>query len=206
MPAPRPTPSTRAASRTRTASSTRAASATRARTARLPAPRLPAGRPAAVTQDLDRLGAVLDTAIPRRTKKNLLVATWNVRAFGDLTDKWQAGPTDSPKRDLHALSCIAAVMSRFDVVAVQEVKRDVTALRRMLALLGPSWRVIASDVTEGAEGNAERLAFLYDSRRVQPSGLVGVERGDLAPSRLRRLPARVPPWHPGAPTSRARLP
>lgn len=38
----------------------------------------------------------------------------------------------------------------------------------------PRYRVIASDVTEGDPGNGERLAFLYDSKRVQPSGLVVV--------------------------------
>lgn len=42
-----------------------------------------------------------------------------------------------------------------------------------MQLVGPAWRVIASDVAEGAAGNGERLAFLYVSDRVQPSGLVG---------------------------------
>jgi hypothetical protein len=46
-------------------------------------------------------------------------------------------------------------------------------LRFLLERLGPNWRVIASDVAEGSAGNGERLAFLYDSDRVQPSGLVG---------------------------------
>lgn len=36
---------------------------------------------------------------------------------------------------------------------------------------GTGW--IASDVTEGGPGNGERLAFIYDADRVQPSGLVG---------------------------------
>lgn len=40
----------------------------------------------------------------------------------------------------------------------------------MLELLGPNWRVIAFDVAEESAGNGERLAFLYDSDRVQPSG------------------------------------
>jgi len=65
------------------------------------------------------------------------------------------------------VACTAEITCRFDVVAVQEV------LRYLLQRLGPNWRVIASDVTEGPAGNAERLTFLYDSDRVQPSGLVG---------------------------------
>jgi exonuclease III len=68
---------------------------------------------------------------------------------------------------------IAAVVAKFDVVALQEVKRNTRALRFLLTELGPSWRVIVSDTTEGDEGNDERLAYLYNSDRVQPSGLVG---------------------------------
>jgi len=129
--------------------------------------------PAAVTEDLDRLQAALDAAIPARTDTNLLVGTWNIRALGDLTAKWLAGPKDSRKRDWHAIACLAAVISRFDGVAVQESRRNPAALKRLLASLGEDWRVIVSDVTEGNAGNGERIAFLYDSTRVQPAGLVG---------------------------------
>lgn len=129
--------------------------------------------PAAVTEDLVRLRTALAAAIPARTETNLLVGTWNIRALGDLTAKWLAGPRDSPKRDWHAIACLAAVISRFDVVAVQESRRNPAALKRLLSSLGPDWRVIISDATEGTAGNGERIAFLYDSTRVQPSGLVG---------------------------------
>ncbi|EMY33576.1 hypothetical protein D477_014281 [Arthrobacter crystallopoietes BAB-32] len=129
--------------------------------------------PEAVIKDLSRLNIALDQAVPARTPSNLLVATWNIRAFGSLTDKWQAGPKDSPKRDWHAVACIADIVRRFDVIALQEVRRSVEALQFLLQRLGPTWKVIASDVTEGSAGNGERLAFLYDSERVQPSGLVG---------------------------------
>ncbi len=65
--------------------------------------------PAAVVQDVARLRAALDETLPGKDDSNLLIGTWNVRAFGDLTRKWAAGPRDSPKRDLHAMACIAAV-------------------------------------------------------------------------------------------------
>lgn len=129
--------------------------------------------PPEVLADLARLSAALDSAVPSRSESNLLVATWNVRAFGDLTQSWSAGPRDTPKRDWHAIACLAAVMGRFDVVAVQETRRSTAGLRALMERLGPQWRVICSDVTEGDAGNGERLAFLYDSDRVQPSGLVG---------------------------------
>ncbi|WP_427008688.1 endonuclease/exonuclease/phosphatase family protein [Pseudarthrobacter sp. H2] len=129
--------------------------------------------PGAVTEDLDRLRTALTESIPAKTESNLLVGTWNIRALGELTAKWLAGPKDSPKRDWHAIACLAEVISRFDVVAVQESRRNPVALKRLLEDLGPHWKVIVSDAVEGAAGNGERLAFLYDSTRVQPSGLVG---------------------------------
>lgn len=129
--------------------------------------------PARVAADLDQLSAALDDQVPSRTDRNLLIGTWNIRALSDLTTSWRAGAEDSPKRDWHALVCLAEVVSRFDVVAVQETRRNTTALFALLERLGPQWRVIASDVTEGTAGNGERLAFLYDAERLQPSGLVG---------------------------------
>lgn len=130
-------------------------------------------RPSEVISDLRRIRAALTTQIPAKAPSNLLVGTWNIRAFGDVTDKWQSGPKDTPKRDWHAVACIAEVVKRFDVTAVQETRRSITGLASVMSLLGSTYRVIASDVTEGDAGNGERLAFIYDSARVQPSGLVG---------------------------------
>ena len=48
-----------------------------------------------------------------------------------------------------------------------------TALWRLIEALGSDWRFMASDVTEGDVGTGERLTFIYDIDRVQPSGLVG---------------------------------
>jgi endonuclease/exonuclease/phosphatase family metal-dependent hydrolase len=129
--------------------------------------------PADVEAELAPLGMALAGVIPEKASTNLLIATWNLRAFGDLTAKWHADPDDSPKRDWQAVASIARVISRFDVIAIQEVRRNVTALRFLVDLLGPSWRFIVSDVTEGGAGNGERLTFVYDCERVQPSGLVG---------------------------------
>jgi endonuclease/exonuclease/phosphatase family metal-dependent hydrolase len=131
------------------------------------------GAPPVVGEDVARLRVALDTVVPPRDEQNILVATWNVRAFGELTPKWQSSPSDAPKRDWRSVACIAEVVSRFDVVALQEVRRSPSALRFLLQLLGPHWRAIASDVTEGDPGNSERLAFVYDSTRLQPAGLVG---------------------------------
>ena len=131
------------------------------------------GMPPEVAAEVEVMSAAARAAIPARTDANLLVATWNLRAFAGLTAKWEAGPGESPQRDWHAVACIAAVLSCFDVVAIQEVRRDISALRFLMDQLGPDWRFFTTDVTEGSGGNGERLTFLHRTDRVQPSGLVG---------------------------------
>jgi endonuclease/exonuclease/phosphatase family metal-dependent hydrolase len=128
--------------------------------------------PQKIAEELKTVREALDCTIPSKAlDKNLLIATWNLRAFGDLTEKWKAESGDSPKRDLHALRCIAEIVSRFDVIAIQEAKANLKSLRHMLKVLGSSWAFILSDVTKGAPGNGERLAFVFDTRRVRLSGL-----------------------------------
>jgi len=56
---------------------------------------------------------------------------------------------------------------------LQEVRRDLKALKKLRRILGYHWDFIVSDVTVGTRGNKERLAFLFDSRKVRFSGLAG---------------------------------
>ncbi|MEJ2567903.1 MAG: endonuclease/exonuclease/phosphatase family protein [candidate division WOR-3 bacterium] len=128
--------------------------------------------PQEIAEELKLLRDALDVTIPSKAlDKNLIIATWNIRAFGDITEKWKAQESDSPKRDFHALRCIAEIISRFDVIAIQEARSNLKALRYLLQVLGESWGLILSDVTKGAPGNDERLAFLFDTRRMKLSGL-----------------------------------
>lgn len=166
----------------------------------MPAP-ISDSRPSTVTDDLHRLCTGLDDVVPaKRLDRNLLVATWNIRAFGDLTEKWCAEESDRPKRDMHALLCIAEIVSRFDVVALQEVKDNIKALRHMMKKLGPDWAFILTDATMGSRGNEERMAFVFDTRRVRPSGLAGelvvpeewIGRASIDKSTLTRQFARTP--------------
>src|SRR4029079_10763131 len=121
-----------------------------------------------------RLSSELDAVVPpRQLDRNILVATWNLRAFGGVTEKWRSEEGDSPRRDLFDLRCIAEVVSRFDVVAIEEAREDLGALRLVLEVLGDSWGLIATDVTPGRAGNNERLVFVFDTRRLRPSGLAG---------------------------------
>ncbi len=142
---------------------------------------------------------------PRQLDTNLVVGTWNIRAFGGLTRKWRSQAGDSPKRDLLSLLAIAEIVSRFDVIALQEVKGNLAALRELMRWLNhiePSWSFILTDVTAGQRGNDERLAFLFDTRRVQLSGLAAEivippdysipGRGALTPDEFAGQFARTP--------------
>ncbi len=155
--------------------------------------------PQEILDELGELRAALDQDLPAKVLDyNLLIATWNLRAFGNLTEKWSSDQSDTPKRDLHALRCIAEIISRFDVIALQEVQGNLKSLRHMLKLLGSEWGLILTDVTKGDPGNGERMAFLFDIRKVRLSGLASElvvpkeELGKIGPDALDKQFARTP--------------
>ncbi len=130
--------------------------------------------PLEVVENLAELREDLDQKVPfKELDRNLLIATWNIRGFGNFTRKWMSAEKDSPRRDLHSIFCIAEILSRFDVIAVQEVKGNLRALRDTLKLLGDNWSMILTDTNKSDSGNDERMAYLFDTRRVQLSGLAG---------------------------------
>jgi exonuclease III len=129
----------------------------------------------AIVEDVIRLRRRIErSGLPHKViDSNLLVGTWNIRAFSKLYPQWEENPAN-PKRNLRALVYISEIISHFDVIAIQEVKVDTSGIRILLEkFLGPDWGLIISDVSAGDSGNSERLAFIYDKRRVQPSGLAG---------------------------------
>jgi endonuclease/exonuclease/phosphatase family metal-dependent hydrolase len=130
--------------------------------------------PNSVQSDLDNLNQALDQTIPSKNPSNLLIATWNIRRFGNLTREWLPTGNHSPKRDLRALRAIIDILYRFDVIAIQEVTGNLRALRdtiNYLNSLGETWGFLMTDVTIGDAGNDERLAFIFNSGRVRLSGL-----------------------------------
>jgi len=127
--------------------------------------------PTAVRNDLDVLKASLDQTIPSKKPSNILIATWNIRKFGGLTRKWLPTGSYSPKRDLRALRSIVEILSRFDVIAIQEVTGNLRALRDTMKFLGKNWSFLMTDITLGDAGNNERLVFIFNNTRAQPSGL-----------------------------------
>ena len=103
----------------------------------------------------------LDAEIPPKTaSETLLLATWNIREFGD-------------NRRAESLHYIAEIISRFDLVAVQEVSSNEAGLQKLTSLLNLNWDYIMTDSTDGSAGGGERLAFLYDKSKISFRKLAG---------------------------------
>jgi len=96
---------------------------------------------------------------PSRLDESINVAVWNIREFG------RTRRTDA------AIHLIAEVLGQFDLVALVELRSDLTDLGRVLTILGPSWDVVYSDWIDDPGGNSERTAFLFDRRAVTFNGL-----------------------------------
>jgi endonuclease/exonuclease/phosphatase family metal-dependent hydrolase len=94
--------------------------------------------------------------VPLRTvDENVLIASWNIAQFSDTKSE-------------RALRYIADICERFDIVAIQEVKSNLGGLSKLQALMPSHYRILVSDPT----GNNERMAFFYDQRTIESTGLV----------------------------------
>ena len=114
---------------------------------------------------LQDLRKQLNKEIPiKQMESNLLLATWNIREFG--------GSKYGGRLD-ESYYYIAEIISKFDLIAIQEVRDDLNALNEVAKILGNDWSFMFTDVTEGKEGNSERTAFLFDTRKVKFGGLAG---------------------------------
>jgi endonuclease/exonuclease/phosphatase family metal-dependent hydrolase len=106
-------------------------------------------------------GRIEKSKIPSsKIDETLNLASWNIREFG------------RRPRSEAAIHYIAEVMGQFDLIALVELRDDLGDLKRVLDVLGPTWRVLYSDYDADAAGNHERIAFVYDKRAVTPTGLV----------------------------------
>ena len=103
----------------------------------------------------------MDVQIPAKTAtETLLLATWNIREFGD------------NRRD-ESFHYLAEIISRFDLIAIQEVSSNLKGLERLVSLLGRNWDYLVTDSTDGGAGGGERTAFLYDKNKVSFQKLAG---------------------------------
>lgn len=119
----------------------------------------------------------IEQNIPDRTlKKTLLLATWNIRDFD--SNKFKQGP-----RLPESYHYLAEVISNFDLVALQEINEDLRPLKEIKRILGGHWDFITTDVNSASGGNQERLAFIFDKRKVffrKVAGEIIIPKKDLA--------------------------
>lgn len=102
---------------------------------------------------------------PRTVEETLLLATWNIREFG-CNDKFGQRLDES-------IQYIAEIINHFDLVAIQEVNENLADLKKLIEVLGDWWEYIVTDVVAGRAGNTERIAFLYDTRKVRFDHVAG---------------------------------
>lgn len=103
---------------------------------------------------------IKQSKIPSRVlNEQILIASWNIRELG------------RKPRTAKAIHYIAEILSYFDLISIQGVSGDVKLLRQVSEILGPSWKLLFSSESEGARGNVEENAYVYDERAVTFTGL-----------------------------------
>lgn len=112
---------------------------------------------------ITRLKQALENHLPnRKHDQNLLISSWNIKEFGH-----------TKQRLPEAYFYIAEIISHFDLVVIQEVKSTLKDLSIIMRLLGSDWEYLINDITDGKDGNSERSAYVFNSKRVKLSGLAG---------------------------------
>ena len=149
------------------------------------------GEPGAAERCAARLLAIRQRLEPIRRRKSdgaLLLATWNIRDFD--SNKFGWGP-----RLPETFYYLAEFVSAFDLVAIQEVNEDLEPFRRLMRILGREWDYIVTDVTDGASGNGERMAFVYNTEKVwfrKVAGEIVLPEGQLVVARKKVKPKDQP--------------
>ena len=103
---------------------------------------------------------------PRNINDALLIATWNV-------NKLLRVRNNGTSKSLESCIYIAEIISHFDIIAIQEVNRELSEILKIKELLGEQYGLVYSLVAPGFKGNNERLAFFYDKRKIQLGKLAG---------------------------------
>ncbi len=111
---------------------------------------------------------LVDELFPnKKTSDSLILGTWNIRNFDD--DRFNYGP-----RLTESMYYIAEIISRFDVIAIQEICVDLWPLKNLMRIIGNNYDYIVTDVTHSSlGGNQERLGFIFDKNKVRFTGVAG---------------------------------
>ena len=96
---------------------------------------------------------------PSKLDESINIATWNIREFG------------RRPRSEASIHFIAEILNQFDLIAITELRDNLTDLKRVMDILGPYWKIVFSDYITDAGGNRERFGYLYDKRAAVFTGL-----------------------------------
>jgi|GEM_PF-265851 len=112
-------------------------------------------------ENVMRLRQAMNQALPQRDVTDaLLIATWNVRRLG------------RSERLQESTYYIAEILSHFDAVAIQEVDSKLDALHNLIDLLGSNYSCVYSLTSPCRSGNKERMAYIYDRRKMRVGEMV----------------------------------
>jgi len=104
-----------------------------------------------------------DYGLPERRNDSIVIGSFNIRKLGAVA-----------KRTDQSWEFLKNTLKRFDLIAIQEIMDDLSGLEHLHSLLGDDYGIVISDVTgakPGSSGNAERLGYLFNWRRVQRTAL-----------------------------------
>lgn len=124
--------------------------------------------------------------VPERTlKQTLLLATWNLRDFGNEDKRARPNGEGRPGPRLdESFYYIAEIISSFDIVAIQEIN-SLDALGRIMKILGPSWSYLTTDINPAKAGNFEHMTFVFDTRKIWFKHMAGQVVTDEVPQFVR---------------------
>ena len=115
------------------------------------------------SEEIEKLRSWRDTKpgrkIPEKSEGKLLLASWNIANMGDTKQV----------RRTKDVKIIAEILSWFDLVAIQEVKENLSDFEKVRSYLPTNYDMVLSDQA----GNDERMVFVYDSDRVERLELAG---------------------------------
>lgn len=105
----------------------------------------------------------LEFGLPERRPDSIVIGTFNIRKLGAVA-----------KRSAQSWQFLRNVIAQFDLIAIQEIMDDLSGLEHVLELLGDEFGMVVSDITgatPGRRGNAERLGYLFNWKRVNRTAL-----------------------------------